>query len=326
MNIRLISFTDRGEALAKLLAEALGGTADRGIKASEWTERYFGEAEALIFVGAAGIAVRSVAPHLKNKALDPAVVVVDEGGRFAIPILSGHLGGANDLARRIGEICGSLPVITTATDVSGKFAVDEWARRQNFALLEPERILPVSARILKGETVTVTSDFPISGACPSGVRLAEDGFVKVGICRDESSALHLVPGIGVLGVGCKRGTTRETLEAVFEEFCIQNRFYPECVAEAASIDVKADEPGLLEFCKAHGWNFTTFPAEALAEVPGEFSDSAFVEKTVGVGCVCERAAVLGSRGVLIFRKYAKCGVTMALAVRSCEPDWRWQYE
>ena len=233
MNIRLISFTDRGEALAKLLAEALGGTADRGIKVSEWTERYFGEAEALIFVGAAGIAVRSVAPHLKNKALDPAVVVVDEGGRFAIPILSGHLGGANDLARRIGEICGSLPVITTATDVSGKFAVDEWARRQNFALLEPERILPVSARILKGETVTVTSDFPISGACPSGVRLAEDGFVKVGICRDESSALHLVPGIGVLGVGCKRGTTRETLEAVFEEFCIQNRFYPECVAEAA---------------------------------------------------------------------------------------------
>ena len=326
MNIRLISFTDRGEALAKLLAEALGGTADRGIKASEWTERYFGEAEALIFVGAAGIAVRSVAPHLKNKALDPAVVVVDEGGRFAVPILSGHLGGAKDLARRIGEICGSLPVITTATDVSGKFAVDEWARRQNFALLEPERILPVSARILKGETVTVTSEIPISGTCPEGVTIGEKGLVKVGICRDESSALHLVPGIGVLGVGCKRGTTRETLEAVFEEFCIQNQFYPGCVAEAASIDVKADEPGLLEFCKAHGWNFATFSAEALAELPGEFSDSAFVEKTVGVGCVCERAAVLGSRGVLIFRKYAKCGVTMALALRPCEPDWRWQYE
>ena len=326
MNIRLISFTDRGEALAKLLAEALGGTADRGIKASEWTERYFGEAEALIFVGAAGIAVRSVAPHLKNKALDPAVVVVDEGGRFAVPILSGHLGGANDLARRIGEICGSLPVITTATDVSGKFAVDEWARRQNFALLEPERILPVSARILKGETVTVTSDFPIRGVCPEGVTIGEKGLVKVGICRDESSALHLVPGIGVLGVGCKRGTTRETLEAVFEEFCIQNRFYPECIAGAASIDVKADEPGLLEFCKAHGWDLATFSAGTLAEVPGEFSDSAFVRETVGVGCVCERAAVLLSRGVLIFRKYAKCGVTMALALRPCEPDWRWQYE
>lgn len=326
MNIRLISFTDRGEALAKLLAEALGGTADRGIKASEWTERYFGEAEALIFVGAAGIAVRSIAPHLKNKALDPAVVVVDEGGRFAVPILSGHLGGANDLARRIGEICGSLPVITTATDVSGKFAVDEWARRQNFALLEPERILPVSARILKGETVTVTSEIPIRGVCPEGVTIGEKGLVKVGICRDESSALHLVPGIGVLGVGCKRGTTRETLEAVFEEFCIQNRFYPECIAGAASIDVKADEQGLLEFCKAHGWNFATFSAGALAEVPGEFSDSAFVRETVGVGCVCERAAVLGSRGVLIFRKYAKCGVTMALALRLCEPDWRWQYE
>ncbi len=326
MNIRLISFTDRGEALAGQLAEALGGEADRGIPAAEWTARHFYEVDALIFVGAAGIAVRSIAPHLKNKAEDPAVVVVDEGGRFAVPILGGHLGGANDLARKIGELTGALPVITTATDVSGKFAVDEWARQQNFALIEPERILTVSARILRGGTAAVTSDFPIAGECPGGIETGENGLVRVGIRRDETLALHLVPRIGVLGIGCKRGTPRETIEAVFEEFCIQNRLYPQCITEAASIDRKKDEPGLAAFCKAHGWTFRTFSGEELAGVPGTFSESAFVEKTVGVGNVCERAAVLGSGGVLIFRKFAKCGVTLALAVRPFEADWRWTYE
>lgn len=326
MNVRLISFTDTGEALAKRLAEALGGEADRGIPAAEWTEKYFGEVDALIFVGAAGIAVRSIAPHLKNKALDPAVVVLDENGKFSIPILSGHLGGANDLARQIGTICGALPVITTATDTAGKFAVDEWAKRQNFALIEPEKILPVSVRILRGEEVTITSDRPISGCCPQGVKPGEHGLVRVCFRKDDSDALHLVPRTGVLGIGCKKGTTRETIEKVFEEFCIQNNFYGECIAEAASIDLKADEQGLIDFCEGHEWSLRTFSAEELMALPGEFTASEFVEKTVGVDNVCERAAVLGSGGVLIFRKYAKNGVTMALAMQRVMTDWRWQYE
>ena len=123
-----LAFTDIGLALAKRLAAALPGSVARcgrdGDSLAEWTSAQFVQSDALIFVGAAGIAVRAIAPHCKSKTTDPAVVVVDECGRFAVPILSGHLGGANDLARAIAAVCGAVPVITTATDAHGIFAVD----------------------------------------------------------------------------------------------------------------------------------------------------------------------------------------------------------
>ena len=141
-----LAFTETGLALAKRLAAALPGSVARcgqdGTSLAEWTGVQFMQSDALIFVGAAGIAVRAIAPHCKSKTTDPAVVVVDECGRFAVPILSGHLGGANDLARAIATVCGAVPVITTATDAHGIFAVDEWAKHQNCMVLEPERIKP----------------------------------------------------------------------------------------------------------------------------------------------------------------------------------------
>ena len=136
MKLELIAFTQRGNALAEQLAKTLSDHGHQaaytrdGLKAEAWAERAFSRSEGLIFVGATGIAVRSIAPHLRHKSTDPAVIVVDEGGQFVIPILSGHLGGANDLAREIATLIGAVPVITTATDVNGVFAVDQWARRQ----------------------------------------------------------------------------------------------------------------------------------------------------------------------------------------------------
>ena len=110
MSVWLLSFTEEGFALARRLAEGLRGKAARcgaPLGLAEWTDRAWEESEALVFVGAAGIAVRAIAPHVRSKAADPAVVVVDEGGRFAVPILSGHLGGANDMARKIAALCGA---------------------------------------------------------------------------------------------------------------------------------------------------------------------------------------------------------------------------
>ena len=136
-----LAFTETGLALAKRLAVALPGSVARcgrdGVSLAEWASAQFVHSDALIFVGAAGLAVRAIAPHCKSKTTDPAVVVVDECGRFAVPILSGHLGGANDLARAIAAVCGAVPVITTATDAHGIFAVDEWAKHQNCMVLEP---------------------------------------------------------------------------------------------------------------------------------------------------------------------------------------------
>ena len=147
-----LAFTEKGLALAQKLAGALPGTVARcghgGPGLADWAAEQFAHADALIFVGAVGIAVRAIAPHCRNKAVDPAVVVLDECGRFAVPILSGHLGGANDLARALAAVCSAVPVITTATDANGVFAVDAWARHQNCAVLEPERIKRVSSRLL----------------------------------------------------------------------------------------------------------------------------------------------------------------------------------
>ena len=159
MTCAYLAFTDTGLALAKRLAAALPGSVARcgqdGTSLAEWTGVQFVQSDALIFVGAAGIAVRAIAPHCKSKTTDPAVVVVDECGRFAVPILSGHLGGANDLARTIAAVCGAVPVITTATDAHGIFAVDEWAKHQNCTVLEPERIKLVSGALLAGKTVAL---------------------------------------------------------------------------------------------------------------------------------------------------------------------------
>ena len=137
MSRAYLAFTEKGMALAHRLARALPGSVSRcgagGVRLAEWTSTQFAQADALIFVGAAGIAVRAIAPHCKSKATDPAVVVLDECGRFAVPLLSGHLGGANALARALAEACGAIPVITTATDANGVFAVDEWAKAQGCA-------------------------------------------------------------------------------------------------------------------------------------------------------------------------------------------------
>ena len=154
-----LAFTDTGLALARRLADALPGSVDRcgsgGVSLAGWTALQFAQSDALVFVGAVGIAVRAIAPHCRSKASDPAVVVLDECGRFAVPVLSGHLGGANDLARALAAVCGAVPVITTATDAHGIFAVDEWAKHQNCTVLEAERIKHVSSKLLAGQSVRI---------------------------------------------------------------------------------------------------------------------------------------------------------------------------
>ena len=197
MKLELIAFTQRGNSLAQHLAESLSDHGHQaactrdGLKAEEWAARAFSRSDGLIFVGATGIAVRSIAPHLRHKSTDPAVVVVDEGGQFVIPILSGHLGGANDLAREMAALIGAVPIITTATDVNGVFAVDQWARRQGLLVCNPERILSVSSRLLARETVGVFSAWPIAGELPAELRLVsrEDAQVVLDLYLPEGDAL-----------------------------------------------------------------------------------------------------------------------------------------
>ena len=275
----------------------------------------FAEADALIFVGSTGIAVREIASHVRDKATDPAVLSVDERGTFVIPLLSGHIGGANALALELANALGATPVITTATDINEKFSVDAWAARNGYVIADLSRAKAVSAAILE-ENVPLQSDYPIVGELPNGVILADSGNVGISISvhREEPFAktLRLIPKILHLGIGCRKGTPkeaiREAVEAVLEAHSLDRR----AIKCAASIDLKQEEPGLLEFFRE--WNLPVrfYTAEELRAVPGAFTPSGFVQSVTGVDNVCERSALMGAEN-LIVKKTAGNGVTVALA-------------
>lgn len=277
-------------------------------------------ADALVFVGACGIAVRAVAPHLRDKRTDPAVAVVDEREKFVISLLSGHIGGANALAERLAAALGAVPVVTTATDVNGRFAVDAWAARQGLHISSREAAKAVSAAILEGE-VPLCADFPVSGELPPGVVPGKTGDTGIYISWKKHSpfqrTLLLIPQVLHLGIGCRRGTSMEAIASVVDQILEESGAAPEAVKLAASIDLKQDEPGLLNFCKQRGWPLRFYSAEELAAVEGDFTPSAFVRQVTGVDNVCERAALLGAEQLLV-KKTVRDGVTAALAIEHWE--------
>lgn len=323
MKLAMLAFSDKGLSLAERLQALLVGDGEIGVQRCPkgglhaWTQQHFDTADALVFIGAAGIAVRAIAPFIDSKTRDPAVLVVDECAEFVIPLLSGHIGGANALAKRLAVLLGACAVITTATDCNGLFAIDSWAAGQGYAISNPERIKQVSARLLSGEAIRLNSSFAtvIAPELAGEIILADRPpfDVKIGIKANDDSALYLVPRILTLGVGCKKGTPALAIHAAFDRLCAAFNLEPCAFGQVCSIDLKAKEPGLLDFCHDAGLPLTTFPAEALEALPGEFSASGFVQRVTGVDNVCERSAVLGSAGTLLAKKQTYDGVTMAVA-------------
>lgn len=327
---KFVSFTKVGAQTAQraaallpdFLTERYARTVDpslAGTQLSRFAQQAMVDCDLIVFVGAAGIAVRAVAPYLMGKAFDPAVLVIDEAGRFVIPILSGHLGGANALAERLADGLGATAVITTATDSRAAFAVDTWAAAHDCAVVDPEHIKHVSGALLRGEPVGLRSAFPVDGRLPTQVTLdgtPDSGFV-IGFDTETAPfahTLHLVPRIVFLGIGCRKGTDEKTIEAAAQAALDSAGVPWYAVRGVASIDVKQKEPGLLHFCETHGLPLTVFSAETLQHVSGDFTPSDFVARTVGVDNVCERAAVCAaSAGRLLCRKTARDGVTIALA-------------
>lgn len=330
--IAIAAFTERGRELAEKLRAAVEEdrccVRGQDEPLSDWTKEQFSARRALLFIGASGIAVRAIAPYLAGKEQDPAVLVLDEDGRHVIPLLSGHLGGANALALKIASLCGAEPVITTATDLRGLFAADLWAKAQNMHVLNPGAIRNVSGKILRGETIRIFCEWPVSGDPPSQVRFCEDAEqadVLVTLYpppENKDLQLCLVPRVLTLGIGCKKNTGSDAMQRAFRDFCGDRRICPESFVQAASADRKEHEAGLLSFCKQNGWPIRFFRPDELEKATGVFTASAFVKETLGVDNVCERSAVLCSGGALIEKKYARDGITFAVAATTPELDWR----
>ena len=319
----ILYFTERGEATARRIEEAIQSDYEISMHRPRGGEKQVVEplcpvVDALIFVGDCGIAVRAIAPFVKNKLTDPGVIVVDELGLQAISLLSGHIGGANELTRRIAASIGAIPVITTATDINHRFTADEWAKNNGLAIASMQAAKRFAAEILRRD-VPVISDFPIEGKLTGGLFRGDKGSIGLVIsCRKSNvfeDPLILIPRILHLGIGCKRGTPKEKIRAAVLKVLEDNGIYMKAITGVSSIDVKQDEEGLLDFCR--GWKLPVrfFSADELQTVEGDFSSSAFVKSTVGVDNVCERAAILsaGENAKLIVKKTCLDGVTVAVA-------------
>lgn len=278
---------------------------------SIWAGKYFCCSDALVFVGACGIAVRAISPYITDKLKDPAVIVIDEAGKYVIPVLSGHVGGANRLARDIACFLGAQAVITTATDINDIIAVDEWAVKNNFAIENQEAIKHVSSSLLEGHQVGVAvtdelmpSPFPVT--------------------------LWLRPKVLVLGAGCNKGVSPAEFRKCAVNFLESAGVSVMSLKALASIDIKAHEPALMEFAEEHNIPFMTFTAPELQELQGEFSGSELVRSIIGTDNVCERSAMMaacllsgkaGEGAALLRSKCVYDGITFALArVRSDRND------
>lgn len=270
----------------------------------------------LVFICACGIAVRTIAPFVKNKKEDFAVVVCDEDGKFAISLLSGHLGGANELAENVAEILGGQAVITTATDVNSIIAIDNYAKENSLEIDSMKMAKEVSAQLLNGEKVSFKSDF--NNEIPKDfVQTVEKIGVYVTYKTIEpfENTLKLYKKSLVVGIGCKKDTPVENVESFLRTVFEENSLSEKAILKIGTIDIKKNEKAIVELSKKYNVKLEIFDKKTLNIQKGEFSHSDFVFRTVGTDCVCERAVVAGG-GKLIVKKQSCNGVTIAVGVEN----------
>lgn len=348
MKASILSFSARGANLGKKISaflENVGyevhmGTMEKysketGVPAypvdyKAMTKDAFKNCSCIVFIGAVGIAVRAIAPHLQSKLVDPAVVNVDECGNFVIPLCAGHIGGANELARALAACIEATPCVTTATDVNGLFAVDEWAARNNMVIDGLCQAKDFAADLVAGKNVGLVKDecFKVSSALPKLV--IESTIPDVGMCITINKAkapfkttLRLMPKVLHLGIGCKRNTPLERIEELVLPTLRGLNIDLRTIAGVASVDLKKDEQGLLAFAQKYKYPITFYTSKELEGLEGEFTPSAFVKSIVGVSNVCERSAVMdaGNHNLLL-KKTSKNGVTLAIAIEELNLDFK----
>lgn len=353
--IILFSFTRTGTALSRKLCKML---CSAGRECSGYTTyRYAGNGifpfpgdqkkligdnwgrAAFIFIGAAGIAVRYIAPWVKDKFTDSPVIVIDEKGQYVIPLLSGHIGGAVSLADEIGKRIGAVSVHTTATDVQEKFAVDVFAGENGLLLTDRTIAKEISVAVLEGEKVACYINFPeyhMSGKIPENLVMCRtlsetnayryriiisDDTGKAEAAKDgkKDGMLLLKPKNITAGIGCRKGISEGLLEEGLREILKIHGLEIGQVDRIASIDLKKDEQALRDLSEKYRIPFFTYTADELGEIQNVTSGSEFVKNTTGVDNVCERAALLCCKsGILVQGKCIRNGMTAALARRPLE--------
>ena len=328
---------ESGETVDCFISERIGGHPPMPVfetfqRLATAVERVFDQYRGHVFFMSTGIVVRMIAPLIRHKTVDPAVVVVDDAGQYAISLLAGHLGGANDLARRVAEQIGADPVVTTATDVNRVPAIDLMARDLDLVIENPEAIKTVNMAFLHKQPIylhdptgRLISSLPDHDDLWHPVHLS-DGFERqdlseaAGVFVDDIEVdlppqfLILRPASLVAGIGCNRNTPADEIEHLLRKVLDSHHLSPHSIKGLASIDLKKDEKGLLKLAADWRLPITFYEKDRLAKVKGIQNPSEMVRKHTGVHSVCEAAAILAARkGRLVVPKHTTPNVTVAIA-------------
>lgn len=277
----------------------------------------FDDYKVIIYVMAMGIIVRDIAPYMKHKSLDPAVICLSVDGKYVIPVLSGHLGGANQLAIEISKYIDACPVITTASDILNKTAVDMIAKENDLVISSFNQAKDITAMIINNDKIDIISDIPIKNnkTIKEVTNEAKGAIVvsnKTNISMDIPYAL-LIPKNLVLGIGARRGTPYILIRELIDKILKENYLSIKAINKIASIDIKSDEVGILDLADKLKVPFITYSSDELNEVVDLFDTSEFVKSITGVGAVSMPSGYLASsKGKCLVNKIAFEGMTISI--------------
>lgn len=324
--ISIISFTSSGFKIGKKIENNFANCKhyfhkELDIKISSLMKNIYEESQAIIFISATGIALRMISPYIKNKKVDPAVVVIDDQGKFIIPLLSGHLGGSNELSKKISEIFPkSTLVMTTASDSRGFTSPDLFAKDMGFCFYNEEKLTEFTSAMVEGEEIYLYSEVEINWDYSNFTRIyslenIKDSQKLIYISSKKISGkynyLQIIPKNLHLGIGCRRGVSSKLMRDFIEEVFKDNNLLPEAIESISSIDLKSDEQGILELAKNYKAKTIFYSQEDLKKVEDMFEISEFVRKTVGTSSVAEGSCYLTSRNIIVDKKI---GPSMTLAI------------
>jgi cobalt-precorrin 5A hydrolase len=317
--IGIISVTEKGDILGKRIISTLGGdlyckSKEPKFSLDKITGICFEKYTSIIFISSTGIAVRAVAKYLQGKDKDPAIVVVDVCNKFSISLVSGHLGGANRLAKKVSDILNNRVVITTATDNMEVIAPDIIAMENNLIIENLKKAKDIASRLVNGKEVYFKDDKNYI-ECPNGYIATEvlvDNTVWVtNKAIEKENVLKLIRKNIVLGIGCKRNTTYEKIYDFVSSTLKENNIDLRAVKLIASIDVKKDEKSILQLKDKLNCKVKFFSKEEILAVESKYEGSEFVKSIVGVAAVSEPVIEL-SGAILKVSKVKRDGITLAI--------------
>ena len=333
MNIAVIQISEAGSTIAQTLQRELGAkTIQRVDVGSQWKQF-----DAFVFIGAMGICVRTIAPYIEDKHIDPAVVCVDSFGNHVISVLSGHIGGANDLTKQIASALGVDPIITTQSDNAGLWALDTIYENYDWQMSYVGNLNNAVGKFVNREPVALLLDIRDEGTdylertCPQHVTIVNtvdeimEGNYSLAIVvspfiysnlPSDLLVVQYTPQVLDLGIGLAHQAPVDTYEDIQQLLSEHNIYlWSECIRNICTIDIKAEEPVIQKFQKErYGLELKLYTADELAKVDVP-TPSEMVEKHVGTPSVCEAAAILGSNyGKLLLPKVKGKNFTLAVAI------------